>query len=363
MQAWTDDIGTILDAVGSERTALIAHAETCLPAMLFAATNPSRVASLTLINPVARFLRGEDTPWGMPEEKVDSYLARYRRTTGTGSHVDGLAPSRADDPIFRRWFARCERLSNGPGAAVAAYRLFIGTDVIGILPNIQAPTLVVRRRGDRHIRTGHAQQIAERVPDAQLVELEGEDDAWYAGDVDALFDEIERFLTGVRGSATGTRVLSTVLFTDIAGSTDRAAALGDEAWTRVLAAHDTLIGAHVGAFRGRVVKSTGDGALAVFDGPARAIQCAVGIARQAPSVGVQVRAGLHTGEIELRGDDVGGLAVHIGARVAALAAPSEVLVSGSVPPLVSGSGIAFEERGTHELKGVPGGWPLFAVRQ
>jgi class 3 adenylate cyclase len=361
LQAWTDDILTVLDAAESESAAIVASSEPCLPVMLFAATNPSRVDSLALVNPFARYIRGPDTPFGMPEESAERYVQLYRETVGRGPLLDWVAPSRAGDPLFRRWYLRSERLGGGPGEASAVYRVFMRSDLLGVLPSIQAPTLLLRRRGDRHVRDGHARLIAERVPDARLVELEGDDNAWFSGDVDALFDEIEQFLTGVGRAGSGNRVLSTILFTDIVSSTERAAALGDAAWTARLEAHDEMIAAHVGAFQGRLVKTTGDGALAIFDGPARAIHCALGIARAAPALDLAVRAGLHTGEIELRGDDVGGMAVHIGARVAALAEPGQVLVSGAVPPLVSGSGLAFDPRGTHELKGVPDPWPLFAV--
>ncbi len=361
MQAWTDDIGTVLDAVGSESTAIVASSEPCLPSMLFAATNPKRVDSLALVNPFARFLRGPETPFGMPEDIAIRYVERYRETTGRGPLADLLARSRAHDPLFRRWFLRSERLGGGPNEAAAVYEMFMRTDLLGVLPSIQAPTLLLRRRGDPHVRDGHARLIAERVPDARLVELDGEDNVWCSGDVDALFDEIERFLAGVERPATQNRVLSTIVFTDIVSSTQHAADLGDAAWTARLEAHDQMVASHVGAFHGSVVKSTGDGALATFDGPARAIHCAMGIARAAPALGLEIRAGVHTGEIELRGDDVGGMAVHIGARVAARAAPGEVLVSGAVPPLVSGSGLGFEPRGTHELKGVPEAWPILAV--
>jgi class 3 adenylate cyclase len=239
--------------------------------------------------------------------------------------------------------------------------MFMHTDLLAVVPTIRAPTLLLRRRGDRHVRDGHARVLAERLPDARLVELDGEDNFWASGDVDALLDEIQPFLTGGRRTHVTNRVLSTVMFTDSVGSTQRAADLGDAAWTALLEAHDDLVSTHVAAFGGRVVKSTGDGALATFDGPARAIQCAYGLTHAAGEMGLELRTGLHTGEIELRGKDVGGLAVHIGARVAALAGPGEVLVSGAIPPLVSGSGISFGDRGKHELKGVPGPWPISVV--
>ena len=361
MQAWSDDIKSVLDAAGSERAAIVASSEPCLPVMLFAATHPGRVDRLALVNPYARYLRGPDTPFGLPETLAERYVERYRETNGRGLLTDFIAPSRAAEPMFRRWITRCERLGGGPGEAAAVYRMFMHTDLLGVLPSIRAPTLLLRRRGDQHVRDGHARLLAERLPDAQLVELDGEDNFWASGDVDALFDEIERFLTGAGRPQATNRVLSTVMFTDIVGSTERAAAIGDAAWTSLLEAHDDLVRSHVGAFGGRLVKSIGDGALATFDGPARAIQCASGLTRAAGGLGLELRAGLHTGEIELRGDDVGGMAVHIGARVAALAGPGEVIVSGAVPPLVSGSGIRFDDRRTHELKGVPDPWPVAVV--
>ena len=361
MQAWTDDIETVLDTAGSERASIVANSEPCLPVMLFAATHPGRVTNLALINPFARYLRGETTPWGLPETSAERYVQTYRRMTGRGTLADLLAPSRADDPVFRRWFARSERLGGGPGEAAAVYRMFMHTDLVAVLPTIQAPTLVVRRRGDRHVRDGHGRLVAERIPDARLVELDGADNVWCSGDVDALIDEVERHLTGVRGSLAANRVLSTVLFTDIVRSTERAAALGDGAWTTLLETHDDLVRGHVAAFRGRLVKTTGDGALAVFDGPARAVRCALDVARATDALGLDIRAGLHTGEIELRAGDIGGMAVHIAARVAALAPAGQVLVSGAVPPLVSGSGLTFASRGTHELRGVPESWAVFAA--
>jgi class 3 adenylate cyclase len=363
MQAWTDDIRSVLDAVGSERPTVVTNAEPCLPVMLFAATFPERVGSLALVNPFARFLRGPETPWGMPEDVAERYVDLYRELNGRGPLADLLAPSRAADPLFRRWYCRCERLGAGPGEAAAVYRMFMRTDVIGVLPSIQAPMLLLRRQGDRHVREGHARLIAERAPDARLVELDGDDDVWFSGDVDALIDEIERFLDGRRGPARRDRVLSTVLFTDIVGSTEQVSSLGDQAWTALLERHQELVRAHVAAFGGRLVGSAGDGVLATFDGPARAIHCALGIVQSAPVHGVQVRAGLHTGEIELVGDDVAGLAVHIGARVCAEAGAGEVFVSSAVPPLVSGSGLRFEPRGARRLKGVPEPWPVLAAAE
>lgn len=360
LQAWIDDLGAVMDEAGSERAVLVASGEAALAAILFAATYPDRVAALVLINAFARFVREPGQDWGLPPEAVEQYLRTYLEWTGRGPVVDALAPSRAGEERFRRWFTKCERLSAGPRTSAAIYRIFQGSDVSVALPSVQAPTLVLRRTGDRHVRKGHAEQLAGAIPHARLVQLPGDDHLWYAGDVEAIFDQIEAFLTGVHAQASGARVLTTVLFTDIVGSTQRAAQLGDRAWTELLETHDDLVRGQVEGFRGRLVKTSGDGTLATFDGPARAIHCAAGIRDAVKTIDLSVRAGLHTGEVELRGDDVAGLAVHIGARIAALAGADEILVSASVPPLVAG-GIGFSEHGRHTLKGVPGEWEVFAV--
>jgi class 3 adenylate cyclase len=266
-----------------------------------------------------------------------------------------------DEPAVakRRWWARGERVSGGPGYFKALLDLFLHTDVGSVLHNIQAPTLVLHRRGDRHVVGDHPRDVAARIPHARLVELDGDDHAWFAGDADRVLDEIESFLTGSRRAARTNRVLSTVLFTDIVGSTERAAVLGDQAWSTVLDAHDRIVDRHVTGARGVVVKFTGDGALATFDGPARAIDCACAIRDAVESLGLSIRAGLHTGEVEMVD---GGIAVHIAARIMTLAGPGEVLVSGGMPPLVLGSRIVFDSRGSHDLKGVPHRWPVYAVR-
>jgi class 3 adenylate cyclase len=361
MQAWTDGIESVQDAVGSECGAVFATSESALPAMLYAATRPARVRALVLWAPFARFLRTPDRPHGMPEPTMIRYLESFAETVGTGAVAALLAPTRAADPGFRRWWARGERLAGGPGDWKLLLERFLRTDVRSVLASIQSPTLVLHRRGDRHVRSAHAEEVAAAIPDAQLVELPGDDNAWFVGDVDAALDVIEGFLTGTRAHASSTRVLSTVLFTDIVSSTERAAEAGDRAWTATLAAHDALVERYVASFRGRVVKSTGDGVLATFDGPARAIDCARSLRDAVHDLGLRIRIGLHTGEIELAGDDIAGIGVHISARIMALAEPDEVLVSGSVPPLVLGSGLRFADRGRHALKGVPEEWPVFAV--
>ena len=361
MQTWSDGIGAVLDAVGSESAAIFATAESGLPAMLFAATHPERVRALVLWAPFACYERMPDQPFGMPAPSLDRYLDAFVEAIGTGVLVDVLAPSCAQDAGLRRWWARSERLASGPGYFRQILHLFLHTDARGALESIQAPTLALRRRDDWHVRDGHAREIVDRVDDGRLIELPGNDHAWFAGDVDEALDHVESFLTGERSSGSASRVLSTVLFTDIVDSTKRAAAVGDAAWTATVEAHNALVERHVTSYRGAVVQYTGDGVLATFDGPARAIQCACELRDAVHTLDLSVRAGLHTGEVEVVPDGVRGIAVHIAARVMAFAGADEVYVSGSVPPLVLGSGIAFEDRGSHVLKGVPDAWPVFAV--
>jgi class 3 adenylate cyclase len=353
LQAWMDDIGVVMDEVGSSQATLFAAAETALPAMLFAATHPTRTRALVLYAPYARYLRGPDYPFGMPEHTAERYVAAYRDSTGRGTMTTTLAPSRADDETFRRWWARCERLGGPPSTVAHIYDRFMRSDVTGIVSSIRVPTLLIRRTGDPHVRDGHARYIADRVEGAELVEVDGDDHVWFSGDVDRIFDEVERFLTGVRSRPAANRTLATVLFTDIVDSTVHAAALSDDRWTALLEDHVEIVRSHVRAFRGEVVKSTGDGALATFDGPARAIHCAVGIRDAVKRLGIDVRAGLHTGEIERTGHDIAGIAVHVAARVASSADLGEVLVSRTVADLVAGSGLAFVDRGMHDLKGIP----------
>jgi class 3 adenylate cyclase len=360
MQSWTDGLIAVLDAVGSGCASVLAMSESALPAMLLAASHPHRLRSLVLWSPFARYLRDDDWPFGMSEAALSKYVDLCEANVGTGG-VDILAPSWAGDPAKRRWMARSERLAGGPGYFAKILDLFLRTDVRPVLGSIQAPTLVLHRRGDRHVHEDHAKYVAERIPHSRLVELDGDDHEWFAGDSNRVLDEMESFLTGSRRAPPTNRVLSTVLFTDIVGSTERATAFGDEAWTTTLSAHDRTIERHVAGARGTIVKFTGDGALATFDGPARAINCASAIRDAVADLGLPIRAGLHTGEVEMVDGDVHGIAVHIAARIMALAGPGEVLVSGAIPPLVLGSGLRFDDRGSHELKGVPDAWPVLAV--
>lgn len=362
MQSWADGLVAVLDAVGSESATVFGMSESGLPVLLLAASHPHRVRSLVLCNPFARYVRGTDQPFGMPEPVLARYLDVAEQAVGSGAVMDQLAPSWSGDVAKRRWWGRAERLAGGPAHFRAILELFLHTDVRPTLESVQAPTLLLHRRGDRHVRGDHAVDMARRIPHARLIELDGDDNAWFAGDADRVLDEIESFLTGGRAAPQSNRVLSTVLFTDIVGSTELAAALGDGAWTAMLAAHDRMVQTQVAGARGAVVKFTGDGALATFDGPARAINCAKAIRENVAELGLTIRAGMHTGEVEVADGDVHGIAVHIAARIMGLAAPGEVLVSGVVPPLVLGSRFEFTDRGRYELKGVPQRWPVFAVR-
>jgi class 3 adenylate cyclase len=280
---------------------------------------------------------------------------------GEGNVVAGVAPSEMHDPGFMEWAGRLERLAASPGTIRRIFELIGRVDVRDVLPSIRVPTLVMHRRDDSFIKIEHSRYIASQIPDARYLELEGGDNMFSLGDSDVLLGEIEEHLTGVRHEHEPDRMLATVLFTDICNSTSRAAELGDRGWRSLLERHDALFRRALERHRGREVKRTGDGFLATFDGPARAIRCAASVAEAMDSLGIEVRAGLHTGELEMMDGDLGGLAVHIAARVLDRASPSEVLVSGTVKDLVVGSGIEFDDRGAHELRGVPGEWRLYAV--
>jgi class 3 adenylate cyclase len=357
----------VLDAAGSERAAVVANGTGGLWAIFFAASYPNRVSSLVLDGCYARLARAPEYPCGVPAEVLEQALARvyeafYRH--GDPIELGGLryqAPRALDDPVFMSEYKRHYRNAITPATQRAEAALNAFADVRPLLSAVQAPTLVLYRTGDRWIGEPHAAYLSEQIAGSQLVGLPGEDNMIVAGDSDSDLDEIEEFLTGARHVPDTDRVLATVLFTDIVGSTDRAAELGDRRWRDVLDSHDRVVRRQLQRFNGREVNTAGDGFLATFDGPGRAIQCACAIRDAVRALDIEVRIGLHTGEIEVRGDDVAGMAVHIGARVAALAAASEVLVSGVIPSLVAGSGITFDDRGERELKGVPGTWRLYAV--
>jgi class 3 adenylate cyclase len=357
-----DDIVAVMEAVGSDRAALLGWSEGAIPCATFAATYPDRATALVMYGGFPRILASDDYPWGTPAELYDEWAKAIEEMWGqSGEPIRFWAPSVADDEEARQWFARWNRLAASPGAARALWLAMRETDVTGILPSVAVPTLLIHRTGDTLVSVEWSRYMAERIPGAKLVELPGEDHLWWFGDQDAIVDEVEEFLTGARSAREPYRVLATVLFTDIVGSTERAAELGDRRWRELLEGHGAIVRREVERHRGREVKTTGDGVLVTFDGPARAIRCATAIAEGVRSLGIEIRAGLHTGGCEQMNGDVGGIAVHTGARVSAKAAPGEVLVSQTVKDLVAGSGIEFADRGSHALKGVPGEWRLFAV--
>lgn len=361
LEQWSDDVRSVMDTAGSKRAALLGHGEGGQMAMLFAATYPEQCSALILLDTCARHLRDIDYPWGLPADRVAQFLEQFEERWGTGDNVDMIATSVARDERFRGWYGRYERLAMGPRAATTMYVTHLERDLRGVLAAIRVPTLVLHRAGNHHIRIGHGRYLAEHIPGAKYVELPGEDHLFYAGETETILGEIEEFLTGVRSPVETDRVLVTVLFTDIVGSTERAAALGDHAWRERLDSHHEIARRELERHRGREIEFVGDGLLATFDGPARAVRCACAISEAVRSLGLEIRAGLHTGEVELAGSAVRGIAVHTGARVAAAAGAGEVLVSSTVKDLVAGSGISFADRGLRVLKGVPGEWRLFAV--
>ena len=354
-----DDVRAVLDAVGSERAALFGYSEGGPMSILFAGTYPQRTTALVLYGSYAkRRDPDDDYPWAPTRAEREAYAEEIERTWGFEADMERMSPS-ADEAMARWWAARA-RAAASPRAARDLILMNSQVDVRALLPAISVPTLVLHRSGDRDSRPEEGRYIAERIPGARFVELSGVDH-FPSIDGDQILDEIEEFLTGVRRPPELERILATVLFTDIVGSTEKASALGDRAWLELRNEHDALVRRELTRFRGNEIDTAGDGFLASFDGPARAVRCASTITRSVRNLGLEVRAGLHTGECELAGGKLGGIAVHIGARVAAQAGPGEVLVSSTVKDLVAGSGITFDDRGARRLKGVPDEWRLFAV--
>jgi class 3 adenylate cyclase len=360
-EAYAEELVAVMDAVRSERAALLATGPEAGPmALFFAGTRPEQTGALILADATARYLVADDYPIGVPPETAEKMIARAAELWGTEEIAGINVPSRADDERFLRWSARLQRAIASPRVVRAHLGALLEVDVRPILPLIQAPTLVLHHTDFQQLPVEHGRYLAEHIPRARLVELPGDLPlVWEHPDL--VLDLIEEFLTGVRRPAAPNRVLATVLFTDIVGSTQRAGELGDRRWRELLDVHDELAGRLVERWGGRLVKTTGDGALATFDGPGRGIGCAAALGDELAGIGLQIRAGLHTGEVELRDGDVGGLAVHIAARVLAAAGPGDILVSRTVRDLVVGSDVVLEDRGTHPLKGVEGSWQLFAV--
>jgi class 3 adenylate cyclase len=354
-----DDLRAVMDAVGSPRAVLVATFEAASMAMVYAATYPERVAGLAVYNPVAKGVRSPDYPWALSSEEHGRWIDQIQTGWGNpefaAADLREFGPSVADDPEMQAWWARLMRLGASPGAAVVIVRMAMAIDIRDVLPSIRIPTLVLHRNVSR----GEATYIAERIPNARRVEIAGPDTIFWLAE--GLTDEIIPFARSVWGEPEPETVLATILFTDIVGSTARAAELGDRAWADLVQRHHAVVRAQLDRFRGREVDTAGDGFFAAFDGPIRAIRCATAIGSSVSDLGLEVRAGLHTGECETVGEKLGGIAVNIGARVASQAQGGEVLVSSTVKDLVAGSGIAFDDRGTHELKGIPGEWRLYAV--
>jgi class 3 adenylate cyclase len=356
-----EDARAVLDAVGAEQVAVYGISEGGPTSALLAASYPERVSALVVYGTWARMLAAPDYPAGVSREAFERFVEVARDHWGGPVALRLWAPTVADDPEVRRWWAKLLRTGTSPAGAEALLRLYTRIDARHVLPTISAPTLVLHRKRDRMVSLDAARAIAEAIPGAKLVALDGDDHLPFANP-DQIMDEVEEFLTGHRSAPEPDRVLATVMFTDIVDSTGKAAQVGDHRWRVLLGRHDQLVRREIERHRGREVKTMGDGFLAIFDGPARAIRSATSACQAVRPLGLEIRAGLHTGELEVMDADVGGIAVNIGARVGALANPGEVLVSRTVTDLVAGSGIEFHDRGTHPLKGVPGEWQLYAVK-
>jgi len=359
-----DDVRAVMDAAGSDRAALLGISEGGPMSVLFAAAHPARASALVLYGAMGRTTEAPDYPWASPaealRESAAEFIAPYWGQDAQGI-VALFAPSLADDRQAVEFAARMERSAASPAMVQQIFEMFMDIDVRAVLPTVHIPTLVLHRHGDRVVNRRAGKDLAARIPGARYVELPGIDHQPWAGDSEVVLGEIEEFLTGARSVPEPERVLATLMFTDIVGSTQRAGELGDARWRELLSAHHAAVRRELTRFRGREVKNLGDGSLATFDGPARAIRCGRAITEAGRSRGLEVRVGLHCGEVELIGDDVGGIAVHVAARVGSMAAPGEVLVSSTVKDLAAGSGVRFTDRGTKQLKGLPEKWRLFAA--
>jgi DNA-binding SARP family transcriptional activator/class 3 adenylate cyclase len=364
LEQWIQDAVAVLDGAGSERAALFGPRDASLQAILLAATYPDRVSSLIIVNGTARLARADDYPIGAPQRLLDRFLDLNMEPDAVERGFDLLAvaaPSVADDDAFRAWWNRAGNRGASPARARAMQAVYQQADLRPVLPLVRVPTLILHRRDNAMFRATHGRYLAAHIPEARYIELPGGDDLYWVGDADTMLDEIEEFLTGVRSGPRSDRILATVLFTDIVGSTRHVAELGERRWRDLLDRHDLAVRRQLERFRGQEIKMIGDGVLATFDGPARAVRCGCAIRDAAAQLGLEIRAGVHTGEVEVRGDDIGGMAVHIAARVESLAEPNEVLVSRTVVDLIVGSGIETVDRGEHVLDGVPGTWRMFTA--
>jgi class 3 adenylate cyclase/pimeloyl-ACP methyl ester carboxylesterase len=355
------DLTAVLDAVGFARPALIAEDGNGLNAMRFSVAHPQQVSALVLVNSYAHYVREKGYPWGLPPESLDRFVSSSKEKWATPAVMEILAPSRADDQRFRTWFARSTRFVSGPDRIADLLRASMEDDVRPLLPSIPCPTLVVHREGNRYIHLGAGRYLAEHIPGARLVVLPGDDHIFFVGDTDGLVDEIEEFLTGAHSGAEGDVLTMTVLFTDIVASTEHQARVGPREWSRLTDRHEAMVRSALLRHRGHEVKTTGDGFLASFDATGRALHCAADILAGAKNIGLHLRAGVHTGEVEARGHDIAGLAVTIARRVCDLAVPGQLLVSETVRMNMVGAGLQFKVQGEHKLKGVPGTWRLFAL--
>lgn len=363
LEEWMDDVRTVMDAASSERAAVMGANEGATMAALFAASYPERVSALVLANATGRLAWAPDHPSGLKPEALDGLEQLVEQTWGRGDVMAALNPSIAGDEEALRAWGRFLRLCASPAVAAAVVRTIFELDIRDILPTISVPTLVVNRRGNPLIPGESGRDVASRIPTARFVEVPGDDYGLAIGDVDIVIDEVEEFLTGARHRLAGDRVLATVLFTDIVDSTKRAVELGDDHWREVLAAHEELAEREVAQFSGVISDFTGDGLLATFDGPARAVRCAFALRDRLRTLGLEMRAGVHIGEIERRDNRLAGIGVHIASRILSLARPGEVLASRTVRDLVAGSGLTFGDRGTHALKGVPDEWQILAASE
>jgi class 3 adenylate cyclase len=360
MEERVGDLLSVLDAAESERATLFGNADSGPACIAAAVSHPERVERLILCGTYAKASRGDGYPWGWTDEEWAAFDRSVRDDWGAVVREEAI-PSMVGDQAFLQWTATLMRIGASPRAILLLGEMTRRVDVRPLLDQVSVPTLVMHRIGDRIVEVDNGRFLAERIPGARWVDLPGDDFLLWAGDTDAIVDEVEEFLTGRRGTAEPTRVVATVMFTDVVGSTERARALGDRAWADLLEVHNVRVRAELGRYGGREIDTAGDGFLASFDSPASAITCARAVHGSVREIGIDLRIGLHTGECDVVGDKLRGIAVHIGARVASKARAGETLVSQTVRDLVAGSGIAFQDRGTHELKGVPGEWRLYSV--